>query len=1280
MNRITGKVVLENSRGGVADLVVLAVDVDPVKLPEMDFGYFISSENLVGLLDLPHESGATEEVESWSPTRLGSVVTDHNGVFEIEFSDALFKTKDDGSDRRPDIVLYVMVPDRPAGETPIGRSIKDRIVYHTRPVRFEAGRMESFVIFLNEEQLSQFGLSVLPPPAGPTVLSPKHIGEMIAGEQNRILELGDVRRDLMGERSRRLDEEREVAFNLMERLSLESGLPREWFLSPGTKLFENPEILLPGITGMLESVFDDESLSTLVHLTDEDIESLGGSADRIRSGEEFGNLTLCGVLSQTGSPDSLLRSRSLLSEFKARRAVGRLSIGSVPEKVQRAFPWVSQAMWVNIEDEGRDTLVARAEETLARTEDGDFSEEGREDVKNAILDRLAAQVSQLPKLTGVETGGAVNELNRIKELVNKLELSGGPANVVATRDVNVLQLAFRWIWTSLFDQDFEGQVRRLYDNVVKLKEERGISPSDPGFDDIASSDDLRRVLQDIRRAVSVASDEPVPPIVSQRFPFVTRDRWARLDEEGRSALVELASRHRVVVSSGGEVRQNEQSESSGESGEPPRRRAERIDSSLPEVRARRVGGPESQAREILEEHTSNPIASADELVSDLEKRLTEPYSFDVFAPGHVNYGVMLTYRQEWSPVTYQVGELVETLPLAPGEIREFRVKNTTKERASRKTVDTSLRESLRQSESTRRNETEVLNKTSQAINNTINTKGSFNIGIGQVGTTTQFSQNFTEESRRLQKTFRELTRKASDKVRREHEVTIETETDFTSEETEKHTISNPNNEITVTYLLYELERRYQVASRLQQVQPVICVALDMPAPHEITEGWLIEHSWVLGESLLDPDLEPLLDYLEEDRAGDLMELELRRIALEEQKQRTSKLEEEYSGLAEKAKQRRQAIIDYMESLGIVKARKKASGGGKFGKAFRAIATGGLSEAIPGPDDAAEMNADILEAKQGAAEQALEYLQEQLETKGRALSQAQEALAEATEKYSEIVKGYAARQAAITRLQVHVRNNIYHYMHQIWSYQHPDKRFFSLYDREVPFFPPKVDDETPYTLRTATEEELDSEVPGARITGTPYVLEFDPPRPPESYDDIPKRKLGEIADIDRPLGFRGNYVIFPLRECCHLTDAMIYPYVDTYTGVRDPAYDRGYTGEELLEYAKEVWPELEEPQRTSLGSMIIDALVEYPNATQEVTLPTGQLFMEAIKGEATLLEDFKLAHRGLDVLKVEEEVRAERLDALRRASRVVEGELDIDPRDVEKYVVVRNGHADIDVDT
>src|SRR5439155_22295190 len=78
------------------------------------------------------------------------------------------------------------------------------------------------------------------------------------------------------------------------------------------------------------------------------------------------------------------------------------------------------------------------------------------------------------------------------------------------------------------------------------------------------------------------------------------------------------------------------------------------------------------------------------LISEINKFLSEPYAFDVFAPNSYNFGLMITYRQKWEPGAYQAGDLVATIPLAPSETRKFSKKRVVKTTRAQKAIEKSL--------------------------------------------------------------------------------------------------------------------------------------------------------------------------------------------------------------------------------------------------------------------------------------------------------------------------------------------------------------------------------------------------------------------------------------------------------------------------------------------------------------------------------------------------------------------------------------------------------------
>src|SRR5690606_33038053 len=107
--------------------------------------------------------------------------------------------------------------------------------------------------------------------------------------------------------------------------------------------------------------------------------------------------------------------------------------------------------------------------------------------------------------------------------------------------------------------------------------------------------------------------------------------------------------------------------------------------------------------------------------------------------------------------------------------------------------------------------------------------------------------------------------------------------------------------------------------------------------------------------------------------------------------------------------------------------------------------------------------------------------------------------------------------------------------------------------------------------------------------------------------------------------------------------------------------------------------LTDEQRSQLAALILRAGMRNPGYESEIVLPTGQIFMEALKGDQALLEDFKLAHRGMDVLKVEEEVRQARIDSIRRAQRIGLAEPQLEDPEIERLTVVHGAGPGVVID-
>ena len=113
------------------------------------------------------------------------------------------------------------------------------------------------------------------------------------------------------------------------------------------------------------------------------------------------------------------------------------------------------------------------------------------------------------------------------------------------------------------------------------------------------------------------------------------------------------------------------------------------------------------------------------LFYELSNMLKERYSFDVFAPASINYGLLLNYRQRWAPQSYQVGNLAATIPLAPGETRKYTTKKVVKKSRNRKALDDSLHTDKQDSSQTQRDDAEIFADASQKTAFGANASGSF---------------------------------------------------------------------------------------------------------------------------------------------------------------------------------------------------------------------------------------------------------------------------------------------------------------------------------------------------------------------------------------------------------------------------------------------------------------------------------------------------------------------------------------------------------------------------
>ncbi|MEW7292164.1 hypothetical protein [Aquimarina sp. 2304DJ70-9] len=680
-----------------------------------------------------------------------------------------------------------------------------------------------------------------------------------------------------------------------------------------------------------------------------------------------------------------------------------------------------------------------------------------------------------------------------------------------------------------------------------------------------------------------------------------------------------------------------------------------------------------RAKELIQR--SGEEINDNETIHYLESR---GYSFPIYAPGHVNYGLMTTYRQTWTPLQWQVGELVKTIPLTAGETRKYKKKVRQLKKQSRKEVESNSSLSSLHDQFQRDAKEEIIDR---AFNIT-SFEANANVGDGTNNANAAFRNSSENESKDTKNNIRGATLKATEEFKQEHKIEINEEESYETDFTDEGTIKNPNDEITVTYLFYELERAYEIKEHLHSIESVILIPNVVPAKQQITWEWIKKNHWILKRVVLDIDFIKPIEWamLGEDEINHTQnELEKKLVAL---MKLVSKIESKLENLGDdttKAQAAADLASDTITSL--LKSQHEET-----------LLDLGI-ELLYGDKEAQEIE-DQEYLKETALDK-LNKIQERIVREEGKLGQARNTLDRATDNYN---RAYAEAKRKINKVEnfiTHIQDNILYYMQKIWSYEYSEQRFMRLFPQEVPFIEYPEDDKDIYIRQVRPTSLSDIIKEGSTVE----VILPEPGLPVN-------KKLHEVADLDNLLGFKGNYMIFPLKIQSYMTAYMAQSYLSgVLKSFEDkepqslPDFNNLITEAVGFEYespSNQAF-NLQDPDRysESVRDLEFETSEAYKNNKESsngdikkreqledylkrmqchntsepetIVVPTGSLYIEALPGKKSILEPFKEKHRKLDVKDKKLDLKLKKLETERREKLLEEPNL-MDP-DIDKRIEI-----------
>ncbi|MFT7095720.1 MAG: hypothetical protein ACI84K_001305 [Pseudohongiellaceae bacterium] len=1235
-NEISGIVLHKQTKKPLKNLLIVAFDLDPDKFnPDQD-GIRVNPDP-----QSPLNDPATFKVTQQEPRpngvpgdRLGSVLTDGNGQFTINYEDEAFRIRrkkvgmrDDAQELRPDLFLVVLIAEES------GQSEFDNVLFRSNWARINAGRVENYVIEISSADLKRKGLHV--PTASSELNSIDAKIATLREERNNVrdfrLKMTEMHRDFDQEDLAEKEEVRGLVTNALIRDIRDFGTNNKFVRF--VQADETIETVQRDIYNIGANQFRNviksqnpqpgEGVKISLYLTHQEKEDLNlettrfthdDNKDYFRLDDEAAIRSLLFKKEDDDGINSILFSENPINKYcleKSKEAKCAQDFLADPPPVSPQLP-------EGVPSPSTTTQNADIPELIDKVL---FSK------SSTIFDDDEDQLKR-PDATSVQAS------------VDSFALQKGPADATAFYDFNSLQIAFSHVWKQLVDQ-----------TVVNLGEEAHFGLKNEGkksyLDSAIQGAAMDKAFLSQVVTYAIWKQDPVPAAVVKNFDVHDLE-YEALSENQKEELKKIANEIN-------KLKENHPIPLIVRSGpfNTPSTRLTYVDHSD------KIESLYDQGEMILENIRINKPNSTNIILRELQERLQGKYEFTVFAAdkdyNSVNFGLMNTYRQKWEPISYQAGKLAKTIPMAPKEERKYSVKITRKLKNSEKQAQKYNSAIDSEFNLTSRAESEIVSKAQKKSDFEFN----INAKYGQSSSKLGLGKDASKDSSEAKKSFRESVIKSAQEFKDEWSLTVDSEESFDSEQTESGTISNPNDELSVTYLFYQLQRRYRVSEQLYRTMPVVLVALDVPSPHEITEGWVIANDWIINRALLDDSFRDALELLAKESIGNDFALRELRKNMREQRRLVRSLEKEF------AKLERDVANKYSTLQASVDERIDEEHDKRFYKRtlFNQLFGGGS-------DPAEKPDPEMAKALEQAAADDHQYAVEQSKQLSMAVQRESNAMRSITRDYNKTMKQHLNALLAVKRLLTHIRENILFYMQAIWSMEPPDQRFMRLYKVKVPSF------EAERTCTIAADETNDifghfrkdgKKKYDAWIHGT--IKEQN------GAADIEYKSLVEVADLDTVLGFKGNYIMFPLKKHNALTELMAAPYVDEAFGAMDPDQLSNVNLEELSRYIcclHEEDPEQFETLKPVLNEWLKQLLADPLRNGDEIIIPTDSLFIEMLPSDKSLLEDFKLKHRQMDVMKVRAEVRQMELENVRYAARLLADDY-ADP-DIDKKIVVHGGSS------
>jgi len=238
-------------------------------------------------------------------------------------------------------------------------------------------------------------------------------------------------------------------------------------------------------------------------------------------------------------------------------------------------------------------------------------------------------------------------------------------------------------------------------------------------------------------------------------------------------------------------------------------------------------------------------------IGDLKYLEGNGYDFRPYSSNSIAFGIKLNYKQNWSPIGIQSGETVKTIPLGPKQVEKISTKTTSSvKRVTNKETFTSI-ESDSESTNSSKLSNEIVHQSDSKLSASLETKVTIPIDVIPLGIDSKVGTELSSSTKETKSQLNETMEKTSQKMKNDVKISVSNEFQSSTEYDRSSEISNPNDDIAITYVYSKLQQQFELFTSLNEVSNVVFVPEKLPSVQDIQKDWIRRYDWIIAKNLLD---------------------------------------------------------------------------------------------------------------------------------------------------------------------------------------------------------------------------------------------------------------------------------------------------------------------------------------------------------------------------------------------------------------------------------------------